>query len=84
MRRSNPITWNGRPYCRYGNLPPIRSTTTWRVRSCNMQCRSDGTLEVGAKSRSWMRIGADPRRVRSPEPVSSAWWPQCAWDRWVR
>jgi hypothetical protein len=41
-------------------------------------------LGVGARSRSWMRMWADPRRVRSPDPVSSAWSLRCAWDRWVR
>jgi hypothetical protein len=28
-----------------------------------------------------MRIGADPRRVRSPEPVSSAGPPQVCWGQ---
>ena len=42
------------------SLLPIRSTTTWRAKSCSMRCRNDCVTWVGMRLRSSMKIAAIP------------------------
>ena len=51
--RRGRITWNEKRSSTSGSPQPIKSSTTWKVRSCSMRCRLGCAIWAGPGSCKW-------------------------------